>query len=218
VVTTAGSYNASAPLSRPGHWIMQMVAFREPRQGAVRYESSDESPTPLPRRPELAIQLLDWSRRLCGGDQLSHERCQAPGIVAAFAQVATSYTTFFGYGSDYLIHAIVKVKKPDCGRKSQRLLRTYRPQQHISLRKSISLLSSCYATPQTSQLAVSVPFATCADNRKSECRRRGLERVRRGRQFSDRLNRNVYTLAVGPTKNPGSTGTFSTHAIDLLCQ
>ena len=37
MVTTVGSYNATATLGAPGNWIMQMVAFGTPasEQGAI---------------------------------------------------------------------------------------------------------------------------------------------------------------------------------------
>src|SRR4029077_2591395 len=96
VVTTAGSYSASAPLSSAGLWVMQMVAFKAASGG------TGDVPPPTTPSNLLATAAgpgginLSWTASTdnVGVTNYLIERCQGPGCTL-FAQVGTSSTTTF---------------------------------------------------------------------------------------------------------------------------
>jgi hypothetical protein len=49
MVTATGSYNANAPLSSAGAWVMQMVAFRAENSSSSSSSAQTPSPTPTPK-------------------------------------------------------------------------------------------------------------------------------------------------------------------------
>src|SRR4029077_13329100 len=95
VVTTAGSYSASAPLYSAGHWIMQMVAFKAASGGGDTTPPTNPSNLLATAAGTGGINL-SWtaSSDNVGVTGYLIERCQGPGC-SSFAQVATSSTTTF---------------------------------------------------------------------------------------------------------------------------
>ena len=141
VVTTAGSYSASAPLIRSGPWIMQMVAFKAASGGTV-----DSSPPTSPSNL-LATAAgtgginLSWtaSSDNVGVTNYLIERCQGPGC-SSFAQVATSSTTTFSdTGLLSSTSYSYRITSHRCGRQSQRLFERIDCHNESVHRKSDSL-------------------------------------------------------------------------------
>ena len=90
IVTTTGSYNATAALSGSGSWIMQIVAFRAAPAGPT-----PTAPSNLTATPASSTQVnLAWGASTETGGTISQyliERCQSSGC-SNFAQVATVTT------------------------------------------------------------------------------------------------------------------------------
>lgn len=99
IVTAVGSYSATAPLSSPGAWVMQMVAFRG--GSAVGSGPPDTQPPSAPgslastARSSSQIDL-GWSASTdnVGVTRYLVERCQGAGC-SSFAQIATATGTAY---------------------------------------------------------------------------------------------------------------------------
>jgi hypothetical protein len=93
IVASTGSYNASAPVSPAGQWIMQMVAFK-----AAGAAPSPTAPTNLAATAGSSSQIsLSWTSSTESGGTISQyliERCQGAGCTN-FAQITTSTSTSF---------------------------------------------------------------------------------------------------------------------------
>ena len=55
VVTATGAYSAAAPLSSPGEWIMQMVAFKVAGANSLPTPTPTPAPTPTPTPPSVSL-------------------------------------------------------------------------------------------------------------------------------------------------------------------
>jgi fibronectin type 3 domain-containing protein len=96
VVSTAGSYSATAPLSWSGPWVMQFVAFRA-RSAITSDTTPPTSPANLVAAAASASQInLSWTSSTdnVGVSGYRIERCQAAGC-SNFAQIATPTGTSF---------------------------------------------------------------------------------------------------------------------------
>jgi predicted phage tail protein len=93
IVTSAGSYSASAPLDN-GSWIMQMVAFKA---GPVADTQAPTTPTGLTANAVTSSQInLSWTASTDNVGVTGYEidRCQGSGCTN-YAQVGTSSTASF---------------------------------------------------------------------------------------------------------------------------
>ena len=94
MVTAAGSYSATAPLSSAGPWIMQLVAFRTPASGG------DVTPPTAPSNLTATVSgtqiNLSWTASTdnVGVTGYRVERCQGASCTT-FAQIATPTTTTY---------------------------------------------------------------------------------------------------------------------------
>jgi len=211
VVTTAGSYSASAPLSSAGPWIMQMVAFKAASGGTV-----DSSP---PTNPSNLLATaagtgginLSWtaSSDNVGVTNYLIERCQGAGCTA-FAPVATSTsTTFVDAGLLPGTNYSYQTRATDAANNLSGYSNVSTATTNQSTASPISFVQLAYATPQISQLAVSVTFASSqTTGNLNVVVVSWNDTTAAVSSVTDSIG-NVYTLAVGPTKNPGSAGTFS---------
>lgn len=211
VVTTAGSYSASAPLSSAGPWIMQMVAFKAASGGTV-----DSIPPTAPSNL-LATAAgsgginLSWtaSSDNVGVTGYLVERCQGAGCTT-FTQVATSTATTFADagllpGTSYNY----RTRATDAAGNLSGYSNISTATTNQSTASPISFIQLAYATPQSSQLTVPVTFASAQTSGNLNVVVVGWnDTTAVVNSVTDSVG-NVYTLAVGPTKNPGSTGTFS---------
>jgi fibronectin type 3 domain-containing protein len=99
MVTSAGSYSATAPLSS-GQWIMQMVAFRTPVSGGGTDTTPPTTPTNLAGAVSGTQINLSWTASTdnVGVTGYLLERCQGAGC-SNFAQIAApSKTTYSDSG------------------------------------------------------------------------------------------------------------------------
>jgi chitodextrinase len=211
VVTTAGSYSATAPLSRSGPWIMQMVAFK-----AASGAAADSSPPTAPSNL-LATSAgsgginLSWtaSSDNVGVTNYLIQRCQGPGCTT-FAQVATSTTTTFSDAGllpntsyDY------QVRATDAAGNLSGYSNTSVATTQQSTASPISFVQLAYATPQSAQLTVPVTFGSTQTSGNLNVVVVGWNDTTAAvNSVTDSVG-NVYTLAVGPTAYSG----FLTQAI-----
>jgi chitodextrinase len=211
VVTTAGSYSASAPLKGHGPWIMQMVAFKGASGGTV-----DSSP---PTNPSNLLATaagpgginLSWtaSSDNVGVTDYLIERCQGPGC-SSFAQVGTSPTTTFSdTGLLSSTSYSYQVRATDAAGNLSGESNISSATTNQSTASPISFIQLASATPQSAQLTVPVPFGSAQTSGNLNVVVVGWSDTTAAvSSVTDSIG-NVYTLAVGPTKNPGSAGTFS---------
>ena len=210
VVTTAGSYSASAPINGHGPWIMQMVAFKAASGGVV-----DSSPPTNPGNL-LAIAAgsgvsLTWNASTdnVGVTDYLIERCQGSGC-SHFVQVGTSPTTTFSdtgllSGTSYSY----QVRATDAAGNLSGDSNISSTTTNHSMASPISFIQLAYATPQSAQLTVSVSFGSAQTSGNLNVVVVGWSDTTVAvSSVTDSIG-NVYTLAVGPTQNPGSAGTFS---------
>jgi hypothetical protein len=78
VVTTAGSYSASALLKGHGPWIMQMVAFKAAAGGVVDSSPPTNPGNLLAMAAGIGGVSLTWSSTDYGRDRLSHRTMSGP--------------------------------------------------------------------------------------------------------------------------------------------
>ena len=94
VVTAAGSYHATAPLTSSGGWVMQMAAFRAAGGSDAQPPTA---PTNVTAAPSGSSQInLSWTASTdnVGVTGYLIERCQSAGC-SNFAQIATSSTAAY---------------------------------------------------------------------------------------------------------------------------
>ena len=211
VVTTAGSYSATALLSRSGPWIMQMVAFKAAVGGPA-----DSSPPTAPSNL-LATAAgsggasLTWTASFdtVGVTNYLIERCQGPGC-STFAQIATSTTTTYNdAGLSPNTSYSYRTRATDAAGNLSGYSNISTATTNQSTASPIAFVQLAYATPQSPQLAVPVTFASAQTAGNLNVVVVGWNDTTAAVSSVTDSVGNVYTLAVGPTKNPGSTGTFS---------
>lgn len=206
VVTTAGSYSASAPLSSAGPSIMQMVAFKAASGGAV-----DSSP---PTNPSNLLASaagtgginLSWtgSSDNMGVTNYLIERCQGAGCTT-FAQVATStVTTFANAGLLSGTSYSYRTRATDAAGNLSGYSNISTATTNQSTASPIAFVQLAYATPQSPQLTVPVTFSSAQTSGNLNVVVVGWnDTTAKVNSVTDSTG-NVYSLAVGPTVNPGS--------------
>ena len=205
VVSAVGSYSASAPINITGPWVMQLVAFKAASGG-----TGDTTP---PTNPSNLLATaagsggitLSWtaSSDNVGVTNYLIERCQGAGC-SSFAQVATSATTTF---SDTGLLANTsysyQVRATDAAGNLSGYSNVSTATTNQSTASAIAFVQMAYATPQTAQLAVSVPFPSGQTTGHLNVVVVGWNDTTAAvSSVTDSIG-NVYTLAVGPTAYPG---------------
>jgi galactose oxidase-like protein/glyoxal oxidase-like protein/fibronectin type III domain protein len=206
VVATAGSYSASAPINGHGPWIMQMVAFKAASGGTV-----DSSPPTNPSNLHATAAgpggiNLSWtaSSDNVGVTNYLIERCQGPGC-SSFAQVGTSSATTFANtgllaGTSYSY----QVRATDAAGNLSGDSNVSSATTNQSTASPIAFIQLASATPQTAQLAVSVPFASAQTTGNLNVVVVGWSDTTAAVSSVTDSTGNVYTLAVGPTAHPNT--------------
>jgi chitodextrinase len=211
VVSAVGSYSASAPINITGAWVMQMVAFKAASGG-----TGDTTPPTAPSNL-LATAAgtggihLAWtaSSDNVGVTDYLIERCQGSGC-SSFAQVATSSTTTFSdTGLLSNTSYSYQVRATDAAGNLSGYSNVSTATTNQSSASPIAFVQVAYADPQSPQLTVSVPFASAQTSGHLNVVVVGWNDTTAAVSSVTDSTGNVYTLAVGPTKNPGSAGTFS---------
>jgi hypothetical protein len=211
VVTTTGSYSATAPLTFSGPWVMQMVAFKAATGGTV-----DSSPPTAPSNllataagPGGIDLLWTASSDNVGVTAYLVERCQGAGCTA-FAQVATSTATTYADagllpGTSYSY----RTRATDAAGNLSNYSNISSATTNQSTASPISFIQLSYATPQSPQLTVPVTFMSAQTSGNLNVVVVGWNDTTAAVSSVTDSMGNVYTLAVGPTKHPGATGTYS---------
>ena len=208
VVTTAGSYSASAPLSSSGPWIMQMVAFKASSGGGGTVDSSP------PTAPSNLLATaagtggvnLIWTASTdnVGVTNYLVERCQG-GSCNSFGQVATSTTAAYSdtgllSGTSYSY----RVRATDAAGNLSSYSNVSTATTNQSTASPISFVQLAYATPQTDQLTVSVTFTGSQTAGNLNVVVVGWDNTTSAvSSVTDSIG-DVYSLAVGPTQNSGT--------------
>jgi fibronectin type 3 domain-containing protein len=212
VVTAIGTYSATAPLSSAGPWIMQMVAFKAASGGGTSDTTPPTAPSNLLATANGSGSInLTWTASTdnVGVTNYFIERCQGSGCTS-FAQVATSTATAYSdtgllAGTSYSY----RVRATDAAGNLSSYSNVSTATTSQSTASPIAFIQVAYATPQTSQSTVSVTFASAQTAGNLNVVVVGWNDMTAAvSSITDSMG-NVYALAVGPTQNPGSTGTFS---------
>jgi hypothetical protein len=206
VVTTAGSYSASALLKGHGPWVMQMVAFKAAAGGVV-----DSSPPTNPGNL-LAIATgiggvsLTWNASTdnVGVTDYLIERCQGPGCTS-FAQVGTAASSTFAdtgllAGTSYSY----QVRATDGAGNLSGESNISSVTTNQSTASPISLIQVAFATPPSPQLTVPVPFGSAQTSGNLNVVVVGWNDTTAAVSSVMDSTGNVYTLAVGPTAYPNT--------------
>ena len=137
------------------------------------------------------------------------ERCQGSGC-SSFAQVATSSTTTFSdTGLLSSTSYSYQVRATDAAGNHSGYSNVSTATTNQSSASPITFVQVAYACPQSPQLTVTVPFASAQTSGHLNVVVVGWNDTTAAvSSVTDSIG-NVYTLAVGPTQNPGSAGTFS---------
>ena len=205
VVTTMGSYSASAPLSSAGLWVMQMVAFKAASGG-----TGDVTPPTTPSNL-LATAAgpgginLSWTASTdnVGVTNYLIERCQGPGCTL-FAQVGTSSTTTFSdAGLLSSTSYSYRVRATDAAGNLSGYSNVSTATTNQSTASPISFIQRAYATPQSPQLTVPVTFTSAQTAGNLNVVVVAWYQSGTVNSVTDSVG-NVYTLAVGPTTNGGA--------------
>ncbi|MBS0182680.1 MAG: hypothetical protein JSS39_09785, partial [Nitrospira sp.] len=212
IVTTVGSYSGIAPLSSAGPWIMQMVAFKAASGGGTSDTSPPTPPSNLLDTANGGNSInLTWTASTdnVGVTNYLVERCQGAGCTS-FAQVGTSTgTTHADTGLLSGTSYSYRVRATDAAGNVSGYSNVSTTTTSQSTAGPISFVQLAYATPQTAQLAVPVTFASSQTAGNLNVVVVGWNDTTAAvTSVTDSVG-NVYALAVGPTKNPGSAGTFS---------
>jgi chitodextrinase len=98
VVTAAGAYSASATLTGPGAWVMQLVAFRAAASAPAPDTQPPTAPSNLTATAASSSRIdLSWTASTDNVGVTSYlvERCQGAGC-STFAQIATTPNPPYG--------------------------------------------------------------------------------------------------------------------------
>jgi fibronectin type 3 domain-containing protein len=199
IVTAVGSYNATAPISPSGNWIMQMAAFKA--AGAAD-TTPPTAPTGLTATATSSSQVnLSWTASTdnVGVTGYRVERCQGASC-STFAQIATPTATIY---SDSGLTASTSYSYRVRGTDAAGNLSGYSNTASATTSSavaSIAYVQSANASPNNSALAtLSSTFtaAQTAGNFNVVAVGWGTGSATVGSVTDTKGN--VYTLAVGPT-------------------
>lgn len=205
IVTTVGSYSGTAPLSRAGSWIMQMVAFKAASGGGTSDTSPPTSPSNLLATANGTNSInLTWTASTdnVGVTNYLVERCQGAGCTS-FVQIGTSIRTTYSdtgllSGTSYGY----RVRATDAAGNLSGYSNVSTATTNQSTAGSISFVQLAFATPQTAQLAVPVTLSGSQTAGNLNVVVVGWnDTTAEVSSVTDSVG-NVYALAVGPTKNP----------------
>jgi hypothetical protein len=162
IVTSAGSYSATASIGPAGATVMQMVAFKGAAGGGAPVTPT--APTALAATVASATAInLTWGASTETGGSIAQyliERCQGAGC-STFTQVATSATTSYNdagltAATTYSFRVRASDAAGDTGPYSNVASATTAT---ASAPPAIAFVQLNYATPQTAQAHVTVPFS-----------------------------------------------------------
>ncbi len=199
MVTATGSYDATAPLTSSGPWIMQMVAFRTPSAEAPTVPGS------LTATAASTSQInLSWtaSTSSLGVANYIVERCEGAGCTN-FTQIATPTATTYSdtglaSGTSYSYEVQAKDIEGNLSAYSNVASATT-PEAAAS---TITYVQGNYATPQTPETTVTVPFASAQSAGDLNVVVVGWANSTSTTSVTD-ASGNTYALAVGPTSVSG---------------
>ncbi len=200
MVKATGSYNAKAPLSSSGEWIMQMVAFRTPGVEAP------STPANLTATAESTSQInLSWTASTSSVGLANYivERCEGSGCTN-FSQVAaptgTTYSdTGLAAGTSYSYEVQAEDEDGNLSVFSNVASAT----TPATVASTITYVQSNYATPQSADTTVTVPFTSAQTAGDLNVVVVGWNDSTATVSSVTDTSGNVYALAVGPTMVSG---------------
>jgi chitodextrinase len=213
-LVAAGSYSASATLTGPGAWVMQMVAFRAAASSPPPPPPADtQSPTAPANLTATAASTnqinLSWTASTDDVGVTSYliERCQGAACTS-FAQIGTSATTSFGdTGLSASTAYSYRVRASDAAGNLSAYSNTASATtaaQTPPPAATVAFVQGNYATPQSPVSTVNVPFTAAQSAGNLSVVVVGWnDTTSQVASVSDSKG-NVYQRAVGPTAQPGA--------------
>ena len=200
MVTAMGSYNATAPLSPSGQWIMQMVAFRAASTTVV----GPTAPGNLTAVATSASQInLSWTASTSSVGLANYvlQRCQGAACTnfAQVALLAATATTYSDTGLTASTSYSYRVQAIDTAGNQSPYSSVASATTLASTTATISYVQGSYATPQTPQATVSVTFAKPQAAGDLNVIAVGWGDTSALVNAVTDKSGNTYTLAVGPT-------------------
>ncbi len=223
VVTAAGSYAASATLTGPGAWVMQMVAFRGAGTGTADTQPPT-SPSNLTATAASTSQIdLSWTAATDNVGVTSYlvESCTGTGCTN-FAQIGTTAATTFSHtGLVASTSYSYRVRATDAagnlsGYSNTASATTQSAPPPPPPPASIAFVQVNYATPQTAVSAVSVPFTAAQTAGNLSVVVVGWnDAVAQVASVADTKG-NAYQLAVGPASQAGAVSQSIYYARNII--
>ena len=203
IVTATGSYSATAPVAG-GAWIMQMVAFR--RSTGAGDTTPPTAPSGITATASGTQINLSWTASTDNVAVTGYrvERCQGSGCTT-FAQIAT--TTSTGYTDTGLTANTsysYRVRATDAAGNLSPYSNVVTATTPSPTATTITYVQGNYATPQTPQTTVSVPFTAAQAVGDLNVVAVGWNDSTATVSTVRDTAGNVYTRAVGPTILNGS--------------
>jgi len=206
VVSTAGSYGATAPLSSAGPWVMQMVAFKAAPSGPP--PPPPTAPTNLAARAASSAQIdLSWTNTSTTQTGVKVERSTDN---VTFTQIAVAGATAASYSdvglsasTTYFYRARATNASGDSPYSNTASATTSSPPPPPPP-PSIAFVQTNYATPQNPVTTVSVPFTAAQSAGDLSVVAVGWNDTTAQVTSVTDTKGNAYQLAVGPTLFPGA--------------
>ncbi|HEX5483016.1 MAG TPA: fibronectin type III domain-containing protein, partial [Terriglobia bacterium] len=202
MTASAGSYSATAALSSSGAWIMQMVAFRTPSGGV----QPPTAPGNLTATAASTTQInLSWTASASSSGIADYlvERC-AGAACANFAQIATpTATTYNDTGLTSNTSYSYRVRAKDVNGNLSPYSNTASATTQGASASSITYVQGNYATPQSAQTAVTIPFTAAQASGDLNVVVVGWNGSTASVSSVTDAKGNTYLRAVGPTSIAG---------------
>lgn len=206
IVTTAGSYTATAPMGQSGYWIMQLVAFRA--ASGTTDTQAPSAPSGLAAVVISSSQInLSWTAATdnVGVTNYLVERCQGVSC-STFAQVGTPATIAFNStGLSASTSYSYRVRATDAANNLSAYSGTASGTTQAGPSTQIAFVQANSATPQTSQSSIAVSYAGTQVAGNLNVVVVGWLNTTSSVQAVTDTRGNVYQLAVGPTTVASNT-------------
>jgi chitodextrinase len=205
MVSTSGSYRATAPLTASRPWIMQMVAFKAVSGGGGDLTPPTNPSNLLATAAGTGAISLTWSASMdnVGVTNYLIERCQGLGCTN-FVQIGTiSSTTYSDTGLLSATSYSYRVKATDAAGNVSGYSNVSTATTDHSTAGSILFVQMAYATPQSAQSSIPVTFASAQTAGNLNVIVIGWKDTTAAVSSVTDSTGNVYALAVAPKANPG---------------
>jgi hypothetical protein len=196
MVTSTGSYSATAPLSSSGSWVMQMVAFRTPSV------QPPTTPTNLVATAVSTSQVnLNWTASTSSAGIANYivQRCQGANC-SNFTQIGTpTGTTYSDTGLTSNTSYSYRVQAEDTAGNVSGYSTVASATTQTGTVSTISYVQGNYTTPQANETSTTIPFTSAQIAGDLNVVVVGWANSASTITSVTDTSGNSYTLAVGPT-------------------